>query len=73
MTLQEEKENMKILTGFKQILVALIANLCSAFHQTNAFDVKLKINGLRLSLLRYVCYSEFYEYIQSSGITLLLL
>ena len=73
MKLQEEKENMKILIGFKPILVALIASLYSAFHQTNAFDVKLKINRLRLSLLRYVCYSEFYEYIQSSGITLLLL
>ena len=37
--LQEEKENMKVWTGFKHILVALIANLYSAFHQTNAFDV----------------------------------
>ena len=51
---QEEKGNMKIWTGFKQILVALIANLYSAFHQTNAFDVKLNINRLRLNLLRYV-------------------
>ena len=38
-TIQEEKENMKILIGFKQILVALITNLYSAFHQTNASDV----------------------------------
>ena len=71
--LPEEKENMKIWTGFKQTLVAFIANLYSAFHQTSAFEVKRNINRLRLSLLRYVCYSEFYEYIQSLDITLLLL
>ena len=50
--LQEEKENMKIWTGFKRILVVLIANLYLVFHQTNAFGVKLNLNRLRLSLLR---------------------